>query len=86
MIGAPSGLEIVTGAKLSVLGIKKEIDLVTIDFVSPTPDGQHQLQQSVDLKTWQTVTRATFQKTANGVRASVRGATGDVRFYRVSLP
>jgi len=87
LIGAPGGLEIVTGASLSVVGIRKDNALVTIDFISPNPDGQHQLQESTDLRTWQPVTGATFQKTAGaGVRASLSSVTGDRRFYRLALP
>jgi hypothetical protein len=86
LIGAPGGLEIVTGANLTLRAIKREINQITIDFTSPNPDGQHRLEESVDLKTWQPVSGATFQKTADGVHASVNGVTGDVRFYRVSVP
>jgi hypothetical protein len=87
LIGGPGGLEIVAGGPpLSAGGLTKTNDQVTIDLVSPNPDGQHQLEESVDLKTWQPVTGATFQKTGNfGVRVSVSGVVGDVRFYRIAL-
>jgi hypothetical protein len=60
---------------------------VTIDFVSPTPDGQHQLLESTDLKTWQPVAAAVFTKMANNiVRVSLSGVAGNAKFYRVVLP
>ncbi|MBI2949474.1 MAG: Ig-like domain-containing protein [Verrucomicrobia bacterium] len=86
LIGAPDGLQIVAGANLAALGARKENDRVIIDFISPNPDGQHQLQESADLKTWQPVTGVTFQKIANGVRASVNAVTADRKFYRGVLP
>lgn len=86
LIGAPDGLEIVAGTKLAAASLTKTNDRVTIELVSPDPDGQHQLQESVDLKSWQNVATATFQKTGNnGVRVSVSGIAGDTRFYRVTL-
>jgi hypothetical protein len=86
LIGAPGGWEIVAGARLTILGIRKEADRVVIDFTSPNPDGQHQLQESSDLKTWQPVTGPTFQKLASGIRASLSSATAERRFYRIVLP
>jgi hypothetical protein len=87
LIGAPGGLEIMAGTKLVILGLTKTNDRVTINFVTPEPDGQHQLQESVDLKSWQPVAAATFEKTGNNnVRATVSGVTGQERFYRVALP
>ena len=86
LIGAPDGLQIVAGANLAALGLRKENDRVIIDFISPNPDGQHQLQESADLKTWQPVSGVTFQKIANGVRASVNAVTADRKFYRGVLP
>lgn len=86
LIGASNGLQIVAGGNLLVVAIKKEGNVVTLDFTSPNPDGQHRLEQSSDLKTWQPVTGTTFQKAANGVRASVTGATGASSFYRLALP
>ncbi len=86
LIGAPGGLEIVSGTKLAAVGIKKDNDRVTIDLASPQPDGQHQLQESTDLKTWRAVAAAVVTKTGNDtVRVSVTGVTGGQRFYRVIL-
>ena len=86
LIGAPGGLEIVAGARLAAVGLKKENDRVTIDFASPEPDGRHQLQESVDLRSWQAVAAAVFEKTANnGLRATVSGVSGGARFYRLVL-
>ncbi|MBI3758292.1 MAG: hypothetical protein HY269_00865 [Deltaproteobacteria bacterium] len=87
LIGAPGGLEIVAGTKLAAIGLKKENDRVTIDFVSPQPDGRHQLHESVDLKNWQPVATAAFEKRPNNVvRASVSSVAGGARFYRVTIP
>jgi hypothetical protein len=86
LIGAPGGLEIAAGANLNIIAINKQANSVTLDFTSPNPDGAHLLQQSTDLKSWQPVTGATFQKNQNSVRATVTGATGAKAFYRVSLP
>jgi hypothetical protein len=86
LIGATGGLEIVAGGNLTILGIRKENTLVTIDFTSPNPDGAHQLEQTLDLKTWQPVAGAIFQKNANIVRASLSVGTGNRNFYRVALP
>jgi hypothetical protein len=86
LIGGPGGLQIVAGTNLTVLGIKKDNVSLTIDFSSPNPDGQHQLQESVDLKSWQPVTGATYQKIASGIRVSVSGATANRKFFRVILP
>lgn len=89
LIGAPGGWTIIAGpkpsAKMTLLGLAKVNDRVTIDFTSTDPGGQHQLQESVDLKSWQPVTGATFEKTGgDGVRAIVNGVTGNARFYRVA--
>jgi hypothetical protein len=88
LIGAPGGLEIVAaGPKLTALGLTKAGNQVTIDFVSPTPDGQHQLLESTDLKAWTPITTAVFTKMANNiVRISLSGVAGNARFYRVVLP
>jgi hypothetical protein len=88
LIGAPGGLEIVAaGHKLTALGLTKAGNQVTIDFVSPTPDGQHQLLESTDLKIWQPVAAAVFTKMANNiVRVSLSGVAGNAKFYRVVLP
>jgi len=86
LIGAPGGLEIVAGARLSASRLKKENDRVTIDFASPEPDGRHQLQESADLRSWQTVAAAVFERTANNdLRATVSGVSGTARFYRLVL-
>ena len=86
LIGAPSGLEIVSGTKLTLNRLTKVNDKVTIEFASPEPDGQHQLQESVDLKIWQPVAAVVFEKAANNaLRASVTGVSGNTRFYRMVL-
>ncbi len=84
LIGAPGGLEIVSGANLALVGIQTQIDRVVIDFTTPNPEGQHQILETVDLKTWLPATGATFQKTGNGIRASISGVVGGMKFYKVA--
>ena len=84
LIGAPGGLEIVTGANLTFVRIQRQNDQVLIDFTTPNPDGPHQLLESVDLKTWRPTTGATFQKNGGGIRTSVNGVAGEKKFYRVA--
>lgn len=87
LIGELGGLQIIaSGPKLATTGISLTGNGVSIDFVSPTPDGQHQLQESTDLENWTRVTSATFSKSGTyGVRASVNSVTGSAKFYRVVL-
>jgi len=87
LIGAPGGLEIVSGVKLQATGITKQGDQVTIHFSTPQPDATHQLWESPDLGSWQNVPGAVFTKTGEStVRVTVSGATSPMRFYRVRLP
>jgi hypothetical protein len=89
LIGAPGGLEILAGpkAKLTALGLSWQNGRVTVDFISPEPDLQHQLQESIDLKAWQPVSTAAFEKRPDGViRSVLPNATGAARFYRIVLP
>ena len=87
LIGAPGGLEIVSGVKLVATSLQKQADKVTIEFTTPRPDGPHELKESADLRGWQTVSGAVFTKTGDGsARATVNGVTGATRFYRVVLP
>jgi hypothetical protein len=87
LIGAPGGLEIVSGVALSAVAIKKTADQVNIDFTTPQPDGPHRLQASLDLKAWQTVAGAVFVKTSEtSARVTVSGVTESARFYRLTLP
>ena len=86
LIGAAGGLEIVTGLNLRVASITRQNTAITLDFTSPNPEGQHQIEQSSDLKSWQTVAGATFQKTGTGLRATLSGVTDSKNFYRVALP
>jgi hypothetical protein len=52
--------------------LTKASGLVTIDIVSPSPDGPHQLLESTDLKTWQTGAAAVLTNMANNiVRVSI---------------
>ena len=87
LIGASGGLEILAGPKgnLKVRSLARLGDRVTIEFDSPKADSPHQLQESVDLKSWQAVTGATFTKLAAGLQVSAGGATSAARFYRVVL-
>ncbi|MBI4661616.1 MAG: Ig-like domain-containing protein [Verrucomicrobia bacterium] len=87
LIGGPGGLEIVAASpKVTALALARAGDRVTIDFATSAPAGQYQLQESADLKSWQPVVAATFEKTANNnLRASVGNVAGNVRFYRVVL-
>ena len=86
LIGGTGGWEILAGPKgdMTLQSVVKVSDRVTIEFVSPEPADAHQLQESADLKTWQTVPGATFETLPNGLRVSTGGATGPARFYRVT--
>jgi hypothetical protein len=88
LIGAPGGLQIVPGPKgdLTLRTLVKVGSQVTLDADSPEPDKNHQLQESVDLKNWQMVSGATFEKRNNGVRVSVGNVSGNAKFYRLVLP
>ncbi|PYI85609.1 MAG: hypothetical protein DME26_10670 [Verrucomicrobia bacterium] len=87
LIGAPGGLEIVAAPpRLTILGLSKSSDQVTLNFNSSAAGGQYQLQESADLARWQPVTPASFQNTGNNsFRFTVSGVTGTARFYRVLL-
>lgn len=85
LIGAPGGLEILAGPKgnLTVRGIAKVANRITIEFDSPDPDGAHALQESSDLKSWRTAPGALFEKGANGMRVSVDIGSAPATFYRI---
>lgn len=87
LIGSPDGLQIVAGPKgnITVRTVGKTGDRVTIEFDTPEASGSHQLQESVDLKTWQSSTGAVFEKLVKGVRVSVGNASAPAKFYRVVL-
>jgi hypothetical protein len=88
LIGGPDGLQIVAGPKgnLIVRSVSKVGARVALEVDSPEPDRTHQLQESTDLKTWQSATGTTVEKTATGLRISIATATGPVKFYRVTIP
>ena len=87
LIGGPGGLEIVAGplGKITVGALTKSADRVSIEFTSQGGATADELQESADLKSWQAVPGAAFEKTANGLRVSAGGATGVAKFYRVVL-
>ena len=89
LIGADGGWQIVAApptGPVTLHQLAKTGDRVTITFDTPAPDSAHQLQESLDLKSWQVATGATFEKTGGkAMRATVSGVTGNARFYRVSL-
>ncbi len=87
LIGSSAGLEIVAGPKgpVTIRQTSKLGNRLTLEFESPDPDGRHQMQSSADLKTWQAVTDATFEKVGTAVRATVSTDNSPVRFYRVGL-
>jgi hypothetical protein len=87
LIGAPGGLEIVSGTKLKATSITKQAGTVTIDFTTPQPDGPHQLLESVNLIDWQDVPGASFINTGeSSARVTVSGVTGAARYYRITQP
>jgi hypothetical protein len=88
LIGGPEGLQILAPPiKLEILQLTTTGNQVSIEFLSPNPDGQHQLLGSTDLRTWNTVPSAVFAKTSgSGVRATVSGVTESALFYRLALP
>jgi hypothetical protein len=86
LIGAPGGLEIVPGIKLSLQSIARLADKVSIDFTTPNAGGQHVLEQTLDFKSWQTVPAAAFEKRSDSVvRVFVPGVAEPAAFYRVGL-
>jgi hypothetical protein len=89
LIGAPGGWQIAAGvtSPITIRQLAKTGDQVTIDFDTPAVNSAHQLLESSDLKNWQVVSGASFVKSgANAIRATLNGAAGNARFYRVSLP
>lgn len=90
LIGSPDGWKIVAGVPsgpLTIRQLAKAGDQVTIDFDTPAADSPHQLQESADLKNWQTVPGANFAKAGGQrVRATLSGAAANAKFYRVALP
>jgi Bacterial Ig domain len=85
LIGSPGGLEIVSSSSLATSGVQKNQDQLLIDIRTPDANAPHQLLESTDLKTWATATGALMTKTGdNSIRFTVSGATGALRFYRVS--
>jgi hypothetical protein len=91
LIGAPAGLQIVAGpgpaVRMTIVGVAKAADRVTIDFDSTAADAAgHQLEESADLKSWQPVAGAVFgPASAARFRATVTGATAPARFYRLTI-
>lgn len=85
LIGAPGGIEIVSGMNLATTGIRKVGNMVTIDFTTPDVNRVHALEESTDLASWQPVANATFELTANGTRVIVQGGSGDRKFYRIRI-
>jgi hypothetical protein len=88
LIGASSGLQIVAApVKFEIQSVTMAGGQVTLEAQSPNPDGQHQLLESADLRTWKTATGAVLAKTGgNGIRATVTGVTDSAKFYRLALP
>jgi hypothetical protein len=88
LIGAPGGLEIVAApVQFEIRTLSLTAGQLSLEFQSPKPDGSHQLLESTDLRTWQPAAGATYVQTGNnGVRVSVSGVTGSVKFFRLSLP
>ncbi len=87
-IGAPAGLQVVAGPSipLTIRTIVKAQDQITIDFDTPSPSGAHDLWESADLKSWQSVPSAVYKaQGGNRVRATVPSLTVATRFYRLSL-
>jgi hypothetical protein len=91
LLGETGGLELVEGATLAqppiIQGIEYSNGRVIINFSSTAEPSTHQLQESVDLKTWQPAVGATFEKGANNLdRVSVNSGSVSAKFYRLSLP
>jgi hypothetical protein len=88
LIGAPGGLNVVAPKiPLHLRSVAKAADRITIEFDTPEADSPHQLQVSDSLKpgSWQPISGATFEKTANGLRVSAGAMTGPAKFFRLVL-
>jgi hypothetical protein len=89
LIGGDGGWEILAGPKggpMTLRTLARVGDRVTIEFESAESAAAHELQESTDLKVWQTVAGATFETAGTGrLRASAGGATGTAKFYRIHL-
>lgn len=88
LIGAEGGWEILAGPKgpMTLRTLARVGDRVTIEFDSSESAAAHELQESTDLKAWQTVAGATFEAAGPGrLRASAGGAAGTAKFYRIAL-
>ncbi|MBL9136136.1 MAG: hypothetical protein JNK85_09725 [Verrucomicrobiales bacterium] len=87
LIGDAGGWEIVSGVSLRATSVRKQGDSVVIDFATPTPEGAHAVEQSDDLKSWQTATGAVVTKTGeSSARATIAGSNANSRFYRLRAP
>jgi hypothetical protein len=84
LIGSAGGWEVLSGVSLNVTAVQRVASQLTIDFVSPNPEANHQLLESSDLKTWQPASGATLQKNNAGGRYTL-SISGAKRFYRVLL-
>jgi peptidoglycan/xylan/chitin deacetylase (PgdA/CDA1 family) len=59
---------------------------VTLDLTTPEPAGRHQLEESTDLRHWQPIPIATFEKRTGGtLRTVLAGVVESACFYRVTL-
>jgi peptidoglycan/xylan/chitin deacetylase (PgdA/CDA1 family) len=82
----PAAAMAVTGSApdLTIAGLTWAKNRVTLECITPQPDGQHEVLESQDLRRWQLVPAAAFEKTGGpGVRASIAGVSEAMKFYRV---
>jgi peptidoglycan/xylan/chitin deacetylase (PgdA/CDA1 family) len=59
---------------------------MSLDFLSAEPDGRHELEESTDLRQWQRIPVATFEKRGgSALRAVMSGLMGSASFFRIAL-
>lgn len=85
---APSrkGAALASPPPLAITHVDHAGGCVTVDLATPQPTGRHQLETSADLRQWQPIPIATFEKRTGGtLRAVLAGVSASASFYRIAL-
>lgn len=72
-------------AALAITRVECRQGCAALDFVSDAPGARHQLEESVDLRTWRTISVARFERAAgSALRASIVGLSEPTGFFRLT--